>query len=137
MITHAYSPVIRPVGLIPLKPCAWLDLNQRRSEGNPTVKADDSNKHRADVFRLATLLPVGETLAVPPIIATDLRAFLNAFPPVSPDWPAILASLATTGIRVAPSELFALIGTYFGLLPPLHLTPSASACLNHKFDLLC
>lgn len=107
-------PVIRPAGLIPLKARAWLDLTQRRSGGDTTVKADDVNKHRADIFRLATLLPVGETIPVPEIIASDIQSFLRAFPASSSDWPAILASLASTGIRIAPGDLIGLIEQYFG-----------------------
>ena len=102
-------PLIRPSGLIPLKARAWLDLTRRREAGDASVKQGDIDKHRSDVFRLATLLPVGETLPVPATIAEDIRSFLRAFPATSREWAAISASLASTGIRMAPTDLIGLI----------------------------
>lgn len=108
-------PLIRPAGLIALKARAWLDVNRRRAAGDPSVKADDINKHRSDVFRLATLLPVGESLVVPPVIAADLRAFIQAFPAISGEWAAISASLASSGIRQASADLISLIEQFYGI----------------------
>lgn len=108
-------PLIRPSGLIPLKARAWLDLTQRRTDGDPTVKGDDIIKHRNDVFRLATLLPVGERLAVPAVIARDLQAFLAAFPAASGDWRAIRDALAASGIRLSPDDLIGALRQFFGV----------------------
>lgn len=110
-------PLIRPAGLIALKAHAWLDLTRRQGQGDATVKQDDISKHRSDVFRLAALLPTGETITVPEVIVNDLRNFLSRFPPDSADWPAILQSLAATGIRLPTTTLLAAITTYFGLTP--------------------
>jgi hypothetical protein len=88
-------------------------LTQRRAQGDTKVKDDDIAKHRSDVFRLATLLPVGETLDLIPGIMADLDAFLGAFPPESPEWPAIRQSLNNSGIRMTPPELIAIMKTYF------------------------
>lgn len=106
-------PLIKPAGLIVLKVRAWLDLSLRRSQGDTKVKDDDISKHRSDVFRLATLLPVGETLDLIPGIMGDLNTFLGAFPAESPEWTAIRQSLANSGIRMAAPELIAILKSYF------------------------
>lgn len=107
------TPLIQPSGLIPLKVRAWLDLTKRRQEGDERIKTDNINKHRSDVFRIATLLPVGENLSLPSIIADDLRAFLTAFPVSSPEWSSILNSLAATGITMSPDALIQILEQFF------------------------
>lgn len=108
-------PLIRPSGLIPLKARAWLDLTRRRNEGDTSIKGVDISKHRTDVFRLATLLPVGESLPVPAVIAQDMQSFLAAFPPTAGEWRAISASLAATGIRIPPDALIGSLRQFFGV----------------------
>lgn len=110
-------PLIRPAGLIPLKAHAWLDLTRRLEAGETSIKQDDINKHRSDVFRLGAILPVGESVALPSVIADDLRAFLGQHPATSPEWTAISQSLATTGIRIPAADLLATLHTFFGLTP--------------------
>ncbi|MEI6219359.1 MAG: hypothetical protein WCP86_10705 [bacterium] len=107
-------PLIKPAGLIVLKARAWLDLTLRRSQGDTKVKEDDVNKHRSDVFRLASILPVGEELDLPPKIIGDLRTFLSVFSE-SPEWPAIRQSLENSGIHMAPTELLDIMTKYFQL----------------------
>lgn len=106
-------PLIKPAGLIVLKSRAWLDLTLRRSQGDSKVKEDDVNKHRTDVFRLASILPVGELLDLPQQVAEDLRTFLTAFSAESPEWPAIRQSLDSSGIRMTLSDLIGILKTYF------------------------
>jgi len=110
-------PLIKPAGLIVLKVRAWLDLTLRRTQGDTKVKDDDVSKHRSDVFRLATLLPVGETLDLIPGIMGDLSTFLSSFPPKSSEWPAILQSLNNSGIRMTAPELISIMKTYFQVNP--------------------
>ena len=110
-------PLIKPAGLIVLKVRAWLDLTLRRSQGDTKVKDDDVSKHRADVFRLATLLPVGEKLDIPPGIMEDLKTFLTFFSAESPEWPAIRQSLDNSGIRMTPTDLLGIMHTYFQVKP--------------------
>jgi hypothetical protein len=106
-------PLIKPAGLIVLKARARLDLTLRRSQGDSKVKEDDVSKHRSDVFRLATLLPVGEQLVLTPKIVGDLSAFLAAFPAESPEWPAIRQSLDNSGIRLTLPDLLRIMKTHF------------------------
>ena len=82
-------PIIPAPCLIPLKARAWLDLGARKSRGDDTVKSNDNRKHRNDVFSLSRSLAQTDRFALPNPVQADLRAFLESFPPDSPDWPAI------------------------------------------------
>ncbi len=62
--------------LIPFKAKAFLDLTQRKANGD-NVKNDDIKKHRRDVFRLAQLLSADSRVNIAEPIANDLREFLN------------------------------------------------------------
>ncbi len=62
--------------LIPFKAKAFLDLTQRKANGDK-VKNDDIKKHRRDVFRLAQLLPADRQVKIAEAIANDLREFLD------------------------------------------------------------
>ncbi|MBI3987426.1 MAG: nucleotidyl transferase AbiEii/AbiGii toxin family protein [Lentisphaerae bacterium] len=106
-------PLIKPAGLIALKVRAWLDLALRRSQGDTKVKKDDVNKHRSDVFRLASILPTGEQLDLPLKVARDLGAFLAALSTESPEWPAVRQSLDNSGIRMTLSDLLGIMKAYF------------------------
>jgi hypothetical protein len=107
-------PLVNPAGLIPLKARAWLDLTRRDKEGQK-VDTKDIAKHRADVFRIAATLPGEPGPKIPDSVRADLSAFLEAFPPESADWPAILDSLKTTfgGTKLNPADLIAAIRSYF------------------------
>lgn len=103
--------------LIPLKAKAWLDLSTRKAAGEP-IDAKDITKHRADVFRLAAILPGDTTVDLPDAIRTDLSTFLAAFSEESPEWPTILSAIKNTvGGNLRPAALRAAIADYF-MLPP-------------------
>lgn len=105
-------PVVTPAGLIALKAKAWLDLSQRRSNGQKVDKRD-IDKHRNDVFRLTALLAGDENYKLPLDIAEELRTFLKSFPIDSPDWQAISAALKAGGITTSPDRLIQAIRNYF------------------------
>lgn len=109
-------PLVKPAALIPLKARAWLDLTKRQKEGQP-VDAKDIAKHRADVFRIGATLPGEAGPNMPESITADIKAFLEAFPPDSAEWPAILASLKTTfgATKLNPEDLIKAIRTYFSV----------------------
>lgn len=71
--------ILGPTLLVPFKARAFLDLSQRRSEGEQ-VDSDDIRKHRNDIFRLVQLLPGAGTVALADPIKDDLRRFIAAMP---------------------------------------------------------
>jgi len=109
-------PIVTATALIPLKARAWLDLTQKREEGN-AVDEDDIRKHRRDVFRLAAALPAGTGPAVAKSVRADLRRFVAAFAVGSAEWPDLLKSLkADLGAAVpAPRDLLAALEEHFSL----------------------
>lgn len=84
---------VSPIALIPLKAKAWLDLSQRKEDGDEKVNSRDIDKHRADVFRLAATLTGEPGADIDPRVRADLKQFLAAFPPDAPDWARISDSL--------------------------------------------
>jgi len=105
-------PAVKPAGLLVLKARAWIDLSLRRQEGQH-IDGSDIEKHRNDVFRLASLLPAGETCLLPPGIADDLRLFMDSFPPTSPEWPAISNALSAGKLASDANTLLSTIRRYF------------------------
>lgn len=68
--------ILGPDLLIPFKARAFLDLSERRAQGEK-VDSDDIKKHRNDVFRLVQLLPATGELALPDPVKADLRRFVE------------------------------------------------------------
>jgi len=97
-------PILQANGLIPLKARAWLDLTERKANGE-RIKELDIKKHRNDVFRLSLIL-VDPPFTLADSIRIDLQRFIAGFPLDSKEWPHILASLGeTTGVQYNPAEL--------------------------------
>lgn len=69
-------PVAGPEHLIPLKAKAWLDLSQRKNDGEQ-VDSRDIRKHRNDVFRLFSIVDPEFSEEIPPQIKKDLSAFID------------------------------------------------------------
>lgn len=69
-------PVLSPTCLIPFKAKAWLDLNERKSNGE---KIDTKNikKHKNDIFRLTQLVTANTKQIISAEIADDMRKFLS------------------------------------------------------------
>jgi hypothetical protein len=70
-------PLLAEAAIIPFKARAYLDLSQRKADGEK-VDTGDIKKHRNDVFRLLQLLPGDGALALPGAIHADMRAFLDS-----------------------------------------------------------
>ena len=69
-------PVLSPTCLIPFKAKAWLDLKERRANGE---KIDSKNikKHKNDVFRLAQLITADTRKLLSSEVAEDMTKFLS------------------------------------------------------------
>lgn len=67
---------IGPEHLVPLKARAWLDLSQRRSEGE-SIDSKSIKKHKNDVFRLYQILSPDFDGEVPDSVKEDLSEFLS------------------------------------------------------------
>ena len=70
-------PVLDELHMIPFKAKAWLDLTERRSNGE-SIHRNDINKHRRDIFRLSDMVSSGYKFTLPETIAHDMRAYLSA-----------------------------------------------------------
>lgn len=65
------------VQILPFKAKAWLDLTQRKQEGQ-AVDSKVIKKHRNDVFRLSVLLAPSRRVELPDSIMSDMEQFLIA-----------------------------------------------------------
>lgn len=69
-------PVLKEVCLIPFKAKAWLDLTERKKNGE-SVDSKNIKKHKNDVFRLAQLIMAESRQALDEEIEADMKRFLN------------------------------------------------------------
>lgn len=69
-------PVLGAEHLIPMKAKAYLDLSQRRENGEP-IDSKKISKHQRDVFRLFPLLTEETRVQLPSPIREDMKAFLE------------------------------------------------------------
>lgn len=69
-------PVLNEESLIPFKVKAWLDLTERRAQGE-AVDSRDIKKHKNDVFRLAQLLTDRSKKTLGEEVALDMSRFLK------------------------------------------------------------
>lgn len=69
-------PVLDEAAIIPFKARAWLDLTRDRDAGGD-VKDDNIKKHRRDVARLLQLLRPDARIALPDLVASDMRSFVE------------------------------------------------------------
>ncbi len=67
--------ILSPRYLIPFKTKAWLDLSNRKQQGDQ-VDEKDIRKHKNDVARLATLLSGEESCSLPTTIRQEMQTFL-------------------------------------------------------------
>ena len=69
-------PVLKPTCLIPFKAKAWLDLSERKTNGEH-VDSKNIKKHKNDVFRIAQLLSEQSRQELGAEITEDMTAFLS------------------------------------------------------------
>lgn len=69
-------PILNVTHLIPIKAHAYLDLANRKKNGEK-VDEKDIRKHKNDIIRLSQLLPPTARIQLPMLIHNDFRTFLN------------------------------------------------------------
>lgn len=69
-------PVLSPACLIPFKAKAWLDLKERKSNGEQ-IDGKNIKKHKNDVFRLGQLITANTRQILNAEIAEDMKKFLS------------------------------------------------------------
>lgn len=74
--------------LIPLKARAWLDLTDRKTNGDQ-VDGKNIKKHRSDVFRLFTILDPRFSGSLPRVVTQDVERFLDQISEESIDLKAL------------------------------------------------
>lgn len=100
--------VIGPDVLIPLKAQAYMDLTQRKANGE-RIDSKDIKKHKNDVFRLFAVLDRAEICPLPASVQADLEA---AFMRMSED----VVELKSLGLRaITLTELLSALAKFYDL----------------------
>ena len=69
-------PVVGPEGLIPLKARAWLDLTERKANGE-AIDSRNIKKHKNDVFRLYQIVDPEAMSEIPKAVKMDMDTFVT------------------------------------------------------------
>ena len=70
-------PIIGPEWIIPLKARAWIDMSERKTQGE-RVDSKDIKKHKNDIFRLYRIASPESFVPVSDQVSDDLSTFFNA-----------------------------------------------------------
>jgi hypothetical protein len=68
-------PILDTEYIIPFKAKAWLDLNERKSNGGQ-VDSKHIKKHMRDIISMSGLLPANFHMQLPEVIHADLKEFV-------------------------------------------------------------
>lgn len=88
--------VLKPEYILAFKAKAYLDLNERKNNGED-ISSKDVNKHRLDIFRLFQLLVPEQKVKISDEIKADLKLFVEAMKADPPD-------IASIGIKGTKAE---------------------------------
>lgn len=69
-------PVLDAIHIIPFKMKAWLDLSERKKNGE-NIDSKNIKKHRNDVFRLTEMLSGTNTIVIPEAVHKDMGIFFK------------------------------------------------------------
>jgi hypothetical protein len=94
--------------LIPLKIKAWLDLSQRKKDGE-SIDSRKIKKHPNDVFRLYTILFIEPLLFVPIVVRQDVKMFIQKIESVEIDFKNLGMG------RLSMSEALEGLSTIYGI----------------------
>ena len=64
------------VHIIPFKMKAWLDLSERKQNGE-SIDSKNIRKHKNDIFRLSELITAETLIEVPSSIFQDIEDFID------------------------------------------------------------
>lgn len=71
-------PFVSEECLIPLKAKAWMDLTERKENGE-NIKSTDIKKHKNDIVRLCRLLPDDKSINLSANIKRDMLVFIEKY----------------------------------------------------------
>ncbi len=69
-------PIVGPEHLIPLKARAWLDLSERKAQGD-SIDSKSIKKHKNDIFRLFRIIDPAIITDIPDEVKDGMRQFLD------------------------------------------------------------
>lgn len=81
-------PILKTTCLIPFKAKAWLDLTERKAQGE-SVDSKNIKKHKNDVFRMGQLVSAESKQVLSDDITNDMQRFLTAMEAESIDTKAL------------------------------------------------
>lgn len=87
--------ILSPLYLIPFKAKAWLDLTERKEQGQ-SIDSTDIKKHKNDITRLAAILTGNEVLDLPISVKRDMNSFIKLYE----QHPPTLQDLSIKGVSV-------------------------------------
>ena len=99
--------------LIVFKAAAYLNLREQKEKDIQSVRSDEMNKHRNDVFRLLSIVAPSTIEDIPSAIKENLQHFIEMFPPDTREWEAIRQSLRT--VADTPENYLQRFKSHFGL----------------------
>jgi hypothetical protein len=70
-------PLLRQEYLIPFKAKAWLDLSNKKKNGE-AIDSKNIRKHKNDILRLSVLITKKDKIHLPAEIKNDMQNFINA-----------------------------------------------------------
>ncbi|MEO8172438.1 MAG: hypothetical protein ABI581_05125 [Sediminibacterium sp.] len=98
--------------LVCLKAKAYLDLSERKENGDPNVKDDHIKKHRRDVFLLGATLTPDERFNIPAGILAHLQTFIDT---IANDLPSDRIFIDILGVSLQAKKVLEAIKTAFHL----------------------
>ncbi len=106
-------PCLALDALVVFKSSAYLNLLSDKEQGSASVRSEDINKHRNDVFRLVSVMPEDSKFELPDVIKERLIKFITLFPSDSIEWDAIRSSVGV--MALAPEVYIRRIKEMFSL----------------------
>ena len=98
--THGI-PCLKPEALIVFKSAAYLNLSAERERDAVSVRSEDMNKHRNDVFRLLGAVRFDAPIPLPTEIKARMTEFIERFSAANSEWLDITAAVGALALPPA------------------------------------